>query len=321
MIKTDTVLVIGAAGQIGTELTNALIENYGLNQVIASDIRKPEHYRSDVKFELLDTMNAEAVFDLIKKHQVTVVYQLAAMLSATGEKFPMKAWDLNMKGLLNVLELAKEGHIRQIFWPSSIAVFGSTTPKQNTAQLTITEPNTVYGISKLAGERWCEYYFNKFNVDVRSIRYPGLISSSEPGGGTTDYAIHIFYEAIEKQRYASFLSAETRLPMMYMPDAIRGTIELMQASASNIKTRSAYNFAALDFTPAELAKAIQKYIPDFVLSFAPDFRQAIADSWPQSILDVNARAEWGWKPQYDLDAMTKDMIQQLSIKLNKKTLV
>lgn len=321
MIKTDTVLVIGAAGQIGTELTNALIENYGLNQVIASDIRKPEHYRSDVKFELFDTMNAEAVFDLIKKHQVTVVYQLAAMLSATGEKFPMKAWDLNMKGLLNVLELAKEGHIRQIFWPSSIAVFGSTTPKQNTAQLTITEPNTVYGISKLAGERWCEYYFNKFNVDVRSIRYPGLISSSEPGGGTTDYAIHIFYEAIEKQRYASFLSAETRLPMMYMPDAIRGTIELMQASASNIKTRSAYNFAALDFTPAELAKAIQKYIPDFVLSFAPDFRQAIADSWPQSILDVNARAEWGWKPQYDLDAMTKDMIQQLSIKLNKKTLV
>lgn len=321
MSQTGTVLIIGAAGQIGSELTDALIEIYGNQSVVASDIRKPEQFRNDIRFELLDTMDAQALKRVITKYNVKVVYQLAAMLSASGEQNPMKAWDLNMKGLLHVLELAKEGFIRQIFWPSSIAVFGNTTPKVSTPQYTITEPNTVYGISKLAGERWCEYYFNKYQVDVRSIRYPGLISPSEPGGGTTDYAVHIFYEAIQKGSYTSFLSANTRLPMMYMPDAIRGTIELMQAPVEKIKVRSAYNFAALDFTPAELAASIQKYIPDFTLSFEPDFRQAIADSWPQTINDQQARDDWGWKPRYDLDAMTKSMLETLSLKLNKDILV
>lgn len=321
MSQTDTVLIIGAAGQIGSELTDALIENYGSQSVIASDIRKPEYFRNDIQFELLDTMDADALQRVIMKNKVSIVYQLAAMLSASGEKNPMKAWELNMKGLLHVLELAKQGVIRQIFWPSSIAVFGNTTPKVGTTQYTITEPNTVYGISKLAGERWCEYYFNKYQVDVRSIRYPGLISPSEPGGGTTDYAVHIFYEAIQKGAYTSFLSAETRLPMMYMPDAIRGTIELMQAPAENIKVRSAYNFAALDFTPTELAASIRKFIPDFTLSFAPDFRQAIADTWPQTINDQEARKDWGWSPRYDIDAMTKSMLEVLSLKLNKAILV
>lgn len=322
MTKSDTVLVVGAAGQIGTELTAQLIEHYGHQQVIAADLRKPENFRNDISFELLDITNSSELLEIIQKHNITIVYQLAAMLSATGEKFPMKAWDLNMKGLMNVLELAREGHIKQIFWPSSIAVFGNTTPKSNTDQLTITEPNTVYGISKLAGERWCEYYFNKYGVDVRSIRYPGLIShSSEPGGGTTDYAVHIFYEAINKGKYECFLKEGTRLPMMYMPDAIRATIELMQAPAEKVKIRSAYNLSSLDFTPEELTEAIQKIIPDFVISYAPDFRQQIADTWPQSINDEAARNDWGWNPSFDLDAMTEDMILHLSKKLNKKILV
>jgi nucleoside-diphosphate-sugar epimerase len=321
MTNADTVLIIGAAGQIGSELTNALVETHGADKVIASDIRKPDEFRTDIRFELLDTMDGLALASLVKKHNIKIVYQLAAMLSASGEKNPMLAWDLNMRGLLNVLELAREGWIKQLFWPSSIAVFGNSTPKQNTPQFTVTEPNTVYGISKLAGERWCEYYFNKYNVDVRSIRYPGLISPSEPGGGTTDYAVHIFYEALKSGSYTSFLNAETRLPMMYMPDAIRGTIELMQADASKISIRSAYNFSALDFTPVELADSIRKYIPDFVLSFDPDFRQAIADSWPQTVNDQQARNDWGWSPQFNLDNMTKSMLEVLSHKIKKDILV
>lgn len=310
------ILIIGACGQIGTELTTRLRELYPAHKVIASDIREgDEALMESGPFEILDATDYSAIEDIVIQHEITEVYLMAAMLSATGEKFPMKAWNLNMNSLFNVLNLAKDGKIEKIFWPSSIAVFGPTTPKNDTPQRTIMEPSTVYGISKQTGERWCEYYFNKYNVDVRSIRYPGLISyKTLPGGGTTDYAVDIYHKALKHHRYTCFLNGETTLPMMFMDDAINATINIMQASGKKIKTRSAYNLSGMSFHPEEIAASIRKYIPDFVIEYEPDFRQAIADSWPQSIDDSEAREDWGWKHQYSLDQMTKIMLDQLKDK-------
>lgn len=310
-MSTDTVLVIGSQGQIGLELTEELRKIYGDSHVIASDVKVPEHVTGP--FEQLDVMDKNRLYEIFKKHNVTQVYLLAALLSATAEKNPKFAWDLNMEGLFHVLDAAKEGIIKKIYWPSSIAVFGPTTPKQNTPQYTVMEPNTIYGISKQAGERFCEYYFQKHGVDVRSIRYPGLIGhKSAPGGGTTDYAVHIYHEALKNKTYQCFLSEQTELPMMYMPDALRATISLMEAPAEKVKIRSSYNVAGMSFTPAQIADAIKKHIPEFTISYAPDFRQAIADSWPQSIDDSYANKDWGWQPEFDLDKMTKDMLDHLA---------
>jgi nucleoside-diphosphate-sugar epimerase len=304
--STKAVLVIGSSGQIGAELVSRLREIHGADQVIASDIRQSD--LGDGPFEVLNVLDKSALSAVVSKYGVGEIYLLAAMLSAVGEEHPLKAWDLNMNGLLNVLELARETGIR-VYWPSSIAVFGGNTPKENTPQHTIMEPSTVYGFSKLAGERWCEYYHKRYGVDVRSLRYPGLIGwKTPPGGGTTDYAVHIFHEAIEKGRYASFLSAETRLPMMYMPDAIEATIRLMQAPSENIRIRSSYNLAGFSFTPEELATAIRKHQPEFQLEYAiQPVRQSIADSWPASIDDSEARKDWNWKPEFTLESMTADM--------------
>lgn len=308
--STDHILVIGSSGQIGTELVARLRELYGSSRVIASDLNIPTV--SDGPFEQLNVLDAQRLSEILSKYKISEVYLLAAMLSATGEKFPMKAWDLNMNGLFLLLEAAKEGRIQKLYWPSSIAVFGPTTPRINTPQHTIAEPTTVYGISKQTGERWCEYYHQKYGVDVRSLRYPGLIGwKSAPGGGTTDYAVHIFHEALEKGSYTSFLSANTALPMMYMPDGINSTINIMQAPAEQIKIRSSYNLAAMTFTPEEIAAEIRKHIPEFSISYAPDFRQAIADSWPASIDDSAARNDWNWTPEYDLAKMTEDMLVNL----------
>lgn len=307
------ILIIGACGQIGTELTQKLRKIYGTENVIASDIRK---LNVDVvnsgPFEVINALDFNQIEHLVEVHQITDVYLMAALLSATAEKNPAFAWDLNMNSLFHVLNLAKAGKIKKIFWPSSIAVFGPTTPKENTPQYTIMEPSTVYGISKQSGERWCEYYHNLFGVDVRSIRYPGLISwSSPPGGGTTDYAVDIYHKALENQSYECFLSAETKMPMMYMDDAIAATIQIMQAPAEQIKIRSSYNLAAMSFTPTEIAAEIKKHIPDFTISYAPDFRQKIADSWPASIDDSRAREDWGWNHHFTLDNMTVDMLEHL----------
>lgn len=312
-----TTLILGACGQIGTELTLALRTKYGNDAVIATDIKEPALAElKDGPFEILDASNAEGLHAICKKYNVGTVYHLVAMLSATGEKFPMKAWDLNMQSLLHVLELAKEKVIDKIFWPSSIAVFGPTTPKRNTPQQTIMEPSTVYGISKLAGERWCEYYHNKFGVDVRSIRYPGLISwKSQPGGGTTDYAVEIYYKALEEGKYTSFLSEHRALPMMYMDDAIRATIELTETPTDQVKIRSSYNLAGISFDPATIGASIKKVMPEFDLDFTPDFREEIAASWPESIDDSAAQADWNWKPSYDLDSMTEAMLSNLKTKL------
>ena len=305
------ILIIGACGQIGTELTLALREKVGKENVIASDIREGnEELMSSGPFEVADATNYNQIEDLVIQYDIDEVYLMAAMLSATAEKFPMKGWDLNMKSLFHVLNLAKEGKVKKVFWPSSIAVFGPSTPKHNTPQTTIMEPTTVYGISKQSGERWCEYYFNKFGVDVRSIRYPGLISyKTLPGGGTTDYAVEIYHEALKNGKYTSFLKEDTELPMMFMNDAIRATISLMEAPSEKVKVRSSYNLSALNFTPATLANAIKEHLPEFEISYAPDFRQAIADSWPSSINDSEARKDWGWKHEYDLEKMTSEMLE------------
>ena len=312
-----TILILGACGQIGTELTLALREKYGNDSIVATDIRQPEH--SELlkgPFEVVDAGNASALRTVCEKHNIHTVYHLVAMLSATGEKFPMKAWDLNMQSLLHTLELAKEGVIKKLFWPSSIAVFGPTTPKRNTPQQTIMEPSTVYGISKLAGERWCEYYHAKYGVDVRSIRYPGLISwKNQPGGGTTDYAVEIYYKALEEGKYTSFLSAQRTLPMMYMEDAIRATIELTEAPKKQVKIRNSYNLAGISFDPLTIAASIQKKIPAFECDFTPDFREEIAASWPESIDDSAAQEDWGWSMEYDLDGMTAAMLTNLKTKL------
>ncbi len=310
------VLILGACGQIGSELTIKLREKYGVDAVIASDIRTgSDELMHSGPFEILDATNKEAIQDCIKKHNITDVYLMAAMLSATAEKKPELAWHLNMTSLLNVLDLAKQKLIKKVFWPSSIAVFGPTTPKQNTPQVTITEPTTVYGISKLAGERWCEYYHSKYGVDVRSLRYPGLISwKTPPGGGTTDYAVAIYYDAISKGNYECFLREDTKLPMMYMDDAINATINLMEAPEKNITIRSSYNVGALSFTPQEIASSIKKHIPSFNISYKPDFRQEIADSWPESIDDSQAKEDWNWKPTFSLEEMTKTMLAHLKDK-------
>lgn len=307
------ILIIGACGQIGTELTLALRKRFGDHKVIASDIREgDEALMKSGPFETLDAMNYDAVEEVVIRYEITEVYLMAAMLSATAEKFPMKGWNLNMNSLFHVLNLAKEKKIEKVFWPSSIAVFGPTTPKTNTPQRTIMEPSTVYGISKQTGERWCEYYFNRYGVDVRSIRYPGLISyKTLPGGGTTDYAIDIYHKALKHKKYICFLKSETTLPMMFMDDAIRATVNLMEAPPENIKIRSSYNLAAMSFDPEEISESIQKHIPDFKISYEPDFRQAIADSWPQSIDDSEARNDWGWEHNIELDEVTQIMLENL----------
>ena len=314
---SGTILILGACGQIGTELTLALRDKYGTDRIVASDIRRSDLAElQDGPFEILDASDADALRAICEQYKVHTVYHLVAMLSATGEKFPMKAWDLNMQSLLHVLELAREGVIQKIFWPSSIAVFGPTTPKNHTPQETIMEPSTVYGISKLAGERWCEYYYNKYGVDVRSIRYPGLISwKSQPGGGTTDYAVEIYYKALEEGRYTSFLSEHRALPMMYMDDAIRATIELTEVPAEQVKVRNSYNLAGISFDPVTIAASIAGHIEGFEMDCVPDFRENIAASWPASIDDSAAQADWDWTPKYDLEAMTAAMLGNLKVKL------
>ncbi|SHM96155.1 NAD-dependent epimerase/dehydratase family protein [Polaribacter sp. KT 15] len=310
---SETILVLGASGQIGNELTQKLRTIYGNNNVIASDIREGNaDMMTSGPFEIIDATDKETILKMVKKYNVTQVYLLAAMLSATAEKFPQKAWDLNMTSLLGVLDLAKEKHIKQVYWPSSIAVFGPTTPKENTPQKTIMEPSTVYGISKLSGEFWCNYYHEKFGVDVRSIRYPGIISwKTKPGGGTTDYAVDIYFKALEEGNYECFLSEKTRLPMMFMDDAVNATIQLMQAKPEDVKVRTAYNLAAIDFTPEEIALEIKKHLPDFKISYKPDFRQEIADSWPSIIDDSEARKDWNWQHKFNLETMTKEILSNL----------
>lgn len=313
-------IIIGACGQIGTDLTLALRKLKGNQQVIAADLRDtcPDNL-SNGPYEKMDILDRDAVRQYIIGHEIKEVYLLAALLSATAEKNPEFAWRLNMEGLFTILDLAKEGSVDKIFWPSSIAVFGPTTPRVNTPQYTVMEPSTVYGISKQAGERWCEYYFNKFNVDVRSIRYPGLISyTCLPGGGTTDYAVDIFYKAKENKPFDCFLKEDTALPMMFMDDAIRATIELMEAPSDRVKIRSSYNLSGCSFTPAQLADEIRKYVPDFSVNYQPDFRQAIADSWPDSIDDSCARKDWGWKEEFGAPELVKVMMENVNLDIIKK---
>ena len=308
-----SILILGACGQIGTELTYALRSKYGNENVVASDIREGnEQIMATGPFEILDATDYGAIEDVVMHYEIDEVYLMAAMLSATAEKFPERAWNLNMNSLFNVLNLAKEGKIARIFWPSSIAVFGPNTPKENTPQHTIMEPTTVYGISKQSGERWCAYYFNKFGVDVRSVRYPGLISwKTMPGGGTTDYAVEIYHKALSEGTYTSFLGKDSKLPMMFMDDAIRATLGIMESDSENIKVRSSYNLAAMSFTPMEIAQSIQNQIPEFKMMYEPDFRQSIADSWPSSIDDSSARNDWGWQAEFDLEKTTKEMLKNL----------
>jgi nucleoside-diphosphate-sugar epimerase len=315
MSTTKKILVIGSSGQIGTELVEGLRARFGIDNVVASDIKEPQ-VRMDGPFAMVDAMDRRGIERIIEKYGITEVYLLAALLSATAEKDPAFAWKLNMESLFIVLELAREGKLQRVYWPSSIAVFGPTTPKDGTPQHTIAEPSTVYGISKQAGEQWCNYYHKRYGVDVRSIRYPGLIGwKSAPGGGTTDYAVHIFHEALKHGTYTSFLDRGTKLPMMYMPDAIRATIDLMEAPAEQVKERTSYNLAGFSFSPEDIAAEIKRHLPSFKLDFAPDHRQAIANSWPSSIDDSAARADWGWKPSYDLRGMVDDMFLNLKREL------
>ena len=313
----DKILVIGCSGQIGSELTLELRRLYGNANVIASDIRTaPADLMESGPFEIMDVLDRASLRKLLEHHKITQIYHLAAILSGNAEKNPLPSWDVNMCSLMNILELSRELKIKKVFWPSSIAVFGPTTPRFDTPQYTVMEPNTVYGISKLAGERWVEYYFNKYGVDIRSIRYPGLISyKTEAGGGTTDYAVEIFYEAIRQKKYECFLNSESALPMMFMPDAIKATIDLMEADASKLSLRSSYNVAGISFTPRMIAAEIKKRIPEFAITYQPDFRQAIANSWPASIDDTVAKKDWGLQYEYDLPKMTDVMLREIRIKL------
>ncbi len=313
----ESILVIGSSGQIGTELVMNLRSMYGDQNVVASDIKPAsQEVMESGPFETLNVMDGPGLRAIVEKYKITQVYHLVAMLSATAEKFPDKGWDLNMTSLFNVLALAKEGLLKKVYWPSSIAAFGPTTPRIETPQFTVMEPTTVYGISKQAGERWCEYYHAKYNVDVRSLRYPGLISwKSEPGGGTTDYAVDVFYEGLKTGKYECFLNQDQALPMMYMPDAIRATIEIMEAPAEQIAIRSSYNLGGISFTPEEIFAEVKKHIPNLEITYAPDFRQAIAETWPASIDDSRAQTDWNWAHKYDLSAMTEDMIKNLKVKL------
>jgi threonine 3-dehydrogenase len=309
-MKKDNILIIGANGQIGSVLTQTLRSIYGHNNVIASDIRPKTEETGP--FELINVLDRDRLNEVVDKYQINQIYHLAAILSAKGELNPLGTWDINMNGLFNILELAREKNIEKIFYPSSIAVFGPTTPPNQTPQDTVLTPTTVYGMSKVAGEYWTNYYFLKYGVDVRSVRYPGIIGyQSMPGGGTTDYAVDIFHEALKHQKFTSFLSEHTELPMIYMEDAIRGTIELMNAPKEQVKIRTSYNLAAMSFTPEQIAKEIKKHIPEFEISYEPDYRQAIADSWPNSIDDRVARADWGWKEEFGLSQMVHDMLKNL----------
>jgi nucleoside-diphosphate-sugar epimerase len=312
----ERVLVIGSSGQLGTELVQNLRNIYGVDNVLATDIRQPE--QTEGPFKTLDILDKENFKDIIQSFKPNQVYHLAALLSATAEQKPKLGWTLNMDGLFHVLDSAKEqDFIKKIYWPSSIAVFGPNTPRKNTPQHCIMDPNTIYGISKLAGERYCEYYHEKYDVDVRSLRYPGLIGyKSMPGGGTTDYAVSIYHEALKEQKYSCFLAEDTYLPMAYMPDAIRATLELMHTDTANVKIRSSYNLAGISFSPKEITQAIQSIIPAFSIDYKPDYRQAIADSWPQSINDLSAQKDWNWSLEYDLPRMTEDMLQNLSGQYN-----
>jgi len=307
------ILILGACGQIGTELTLELRSRHGAESVIATDIREgQDELMQSGPFITLDATDAKAIAEVLNSHEISEVYLMAAMLSATAEKNPFRAWDLNMSSLLNVLELARSEKFTKLFWPSSIAVFGPTTPRERTPQSTIMEPTTVYGISKLAGEGWCSYYHRKFGVDVRSIRYPGLISwKTQPGGGTTDYAVEIYQEALNSGAYQCFVSADTRLPMMYMDDAISATLQLMDAPAECIGVRTSYNLGAVSFTPSQMAESIREEIPDFQISYKPDYRQEIADTWPESIDDSKAREEWGWQHRFGLEEITREMLSRL----------
>lgn len=305
------ILIVGANGQIGTELADALAERHGKGALVTSDIAA-QSSAAGLAHEVLDITDAKALAAVVTRHGITQIYQLAAALSATGEQHPMWAWDLNMKGLLNVLELARDKQLERVFWPSSIAAFGPTTPRDGTPQKTVMEPTTIYGISKLSGEGLCRWYHHQHGVDVRSLRYPGLISwKTAPGGGTTDYAVEIFHAALRDRSYTCFLEPDQALPMMYMPDALRATIELMEAPAERIRERGSYNLSAMSFTPAQIGAEIARRIPDFTMKYAPDFRQAIAHTWPRSIDDETARRQWGWTPHFDLPAMVEDMLLNL----------
>jgi nucleoside-diphosphate-sugar epimerase len=311
-LKKQKILVIGAGGQLGSELTQGLWNLYGKENVIATDIKDPQGILSQGKFEILDVLKQKPLFDFIQKNGITQIYHLAAVLSATGEKNPKFAWHLNMDGLIHVLDAAVEYKIQKVYWPSSIAVFGPGTPKNNTPQDTIMDPSTIYGITKLAGERWCDWYFRKHGLDIRSLRYPGLIGyKTKPGGGTTDYAVDIFFKALSGNKFDCFLKPDTYLPMMYMDDAVKATLDLMQAPPEKIKIRSSYNIAAMSFCPAEIAAEIKLHLPEFDIHYQPDFRQAIADSWPTSIDDCRARKDWGWQHEFDLKNMTREILEKL----------
>lgn len=311
-MKKQTILVIGAGGQLGSELTQGLWNLYGNENVIASDIKEPQGILTKGRFEILDALNQKSLFSFIRNNSITQIYHLAAVLSATGEKNPKFAWHLNMDSLIHVLDAAVEFKIEKVYWPSSIAVFGPGTPKENTPQDTVMDPSTIYGISKLAGERWCDWYFRKHGVDVRSLRYPGLIGyKTKPGGGTTDYAVDIFFKALAEKRYECFLKPDTYLPMMYMDDAVKATLNLMEAPAEKVRVRSSYNISAMSFCPSEIASEIKRHIPEFSISYNPDFRQSIADSWPRSIDDAAARKDWGWKPSFGLKEMTAEILTNL----------
>ncbi len=311
-MKKTKILLTGAGGQLGSELTQGLCSIYGVDNVIASDIKEPTGILKEGRFEMLDVMQKDKLVEILKAHKITQVYHLAALLSATGEKNPRRAWELNMESLLFVLEAAQELKLDKVYWPSSIAAFGPNTPRDNTPQDTVMDPTTVYGITKLAGERWCEYYFSKYGVDVRSLRYPGLIGyKTQPGGGTTDYAVDIYFKALADKKYECFLSENTYLPMMYMNDAVKATIDLMEAPKEKVKIRSSYNISSMSFCPADIATAIKNHIPEFNITYKPDFRQSIADSWPKSIDDSRARTDWGWNHEFDLEKMTKDILDNL----------
>jgi nucleoside-diphosphate-sugar epimerase len=314
-MQSETILIIGSGGQLGTELCEALRTQYGSGNVVATDIvALPQAISEGGPTEQLNILNKQEFIDILDRHKPTQIYHLAALLSATAEKNPKLGWDLNMNGLFHVLDAAVERKISKVYWPSSIAVFGPNTPRMHTPQYCVMDPNTIYGISKLAGERYCEYYFQKHGLDVRSIRYPGLIGyKSAPGGGTTDYAVEIYHYAVENKAFTCFLSENTELPMLYMPDAIKATINLMESPAENIKIRSSYNVAGMSFNPTQIAESIRKIVPSFAMSCQPDFRQAIADSWPDSIDDTAARNDWNWLPDYDLDKMSVDMIENLKL--------
>ncbi|MCB9262315.1 MAG: NAD-dependent epimerase/dehydratase family protein [Flavobacteriales bacterium] len=311
---SETILIIGSEGQVGTDLAATLRDRYGKNNVICSDIKESTEEKLDFgPYEIFDVLNVERTKELFQKYKPTMVYHLAAMLSATAEKWPKKGWELNMDGMFNIFDACLDHNVKRVFWPSSIAVFGPNTPRDNTPQNCVMDPNTIYGISKLAGERYCEYYFNRYNLDVRSVRYPGLIGwKALPGGGTTDYAVDIFHQALKSKSYTCFLREDTSLPMMYMDDAIKATIDITETTAQNVPIRSSYNLSGMSFDPKTLAEAIKKEIADFEIRYEIDSRQKIADSWPKSIDDSQARKDWNWKPDFDLDKMVKEMLNQLS---------